>query len=612
MTTRLVGNEITKNEYLSVIERIRTMRYYNIRRTGCIVCRLCKKKSNTPTLHLDHVAAKHSDMRRQCPYCFSVQVVQADRRTPKRATQHMKLCCFLHKVENIQYRQLFNDMKTVETAAVVATTTTTTDEDDLSGDLDLLRTTMLTIQPTVNTSRYLMNVVEYELNNCKQQQHVAVASESSSSSSTTPERQLCQQNTLTGTTTTKFLKTIDEFHKQFCLRVDYEDGEGGGGGGEANMPPPWFSINLSEISCTIDMLVARNKLKFHETENISCQMIRTLSVHWHKFNIFKYTIKLDAFLQNIELFKTYLTERYFLITPYMCITSLTPPPSSPHQSSRSLALTMIIVGNRNNCSYYWNNVIGLAIQLHEIENIDVLIDTCFNVSNSGDDLFRFFKSETYNIMGIDFNEDVLTSAAATAHHNRCNATIKLHTTIGEGSVSSPPPQSPPLHIFCPVGKNAKVYFYSQTKYGCVRAFDRLLFRCNLANHITNVIFDGKTYFIYYASFIDDPTFSAPQFQINLRNGETFLDENSYSARWYDAKYLDMKNLFFINAYNVKVVGGGGGGATSSPEKTYFPAFLYWTNLRYFLTTSQIMIYKVVQYHREKLLINMNNIPQIDL
>lgn len=515
------------------------MRYFNIRRSGTIICRQCSKKSSTPMLHVNHVAEDHADLNRYCPFCFKIST-QIEGRTTKKAIYHMKFCCFVHKVENAQYRRLFNTMYDSE------------QNDNYVRKIQ--QNSILSMQRQINTDRFYMHVIEYELKD-------GLAAINTS-------KQLYQHTDHHSLE----IDTLQIFHNNYCIHAK-------------SAYPDWLRLNMSELF-NIDKMVACNTITFNQNENIDCKLIRIISLHWHKYKLLKYTITYNMFAQNINTFQSGVEKFHFAIAPYLRLIKT---------NDNILAVSMIIISS----SYQsLNKLLPLAVQIYEIENFDSFVDVCYNLSNNDNEQMEFPRNETYHIMGgFDYVEDVLM-----INHSP----IKLNTVA-----TMTRPDFSILKMFCPLGRYAKIYLYAITKYGCVRAFDRLLHRNNLTNHITDVIFNNRFYYINYSSLakVND----IEQFTINLDTNETFIDESVYENvnESFSFDYLMGKKIFFINSDNIKLVDIRPTDDEDPKEITYFPNCLFGLNIRYQLTASQVTIYKVVQYHREKLQIEINKIPFLE-
>lgn len=542
-----------KDSYLEIMKKIYATRYSNIRRTGLIICRRCKKQSDTPMLHIKHINTNHPNLTKYCPFCLKVQTTTALGRVIKKTIHHMKVCCFLHKVENSQYRRLFNTTKK---------DALTVDENVINSAAIVIKCPLLTIHRFVTANSYLLNVIDYEIkhmnyfkgNDERHQPINAIHMEE--------------------------IRILYEFHVNFCLRENYH--------------PDWFTIDYSEIECPNDKLIAYNRLSYHDSENIDCMLIRVLSLHWHKYKIYNYTIRYDVFVENIHMFQTNVKTNYFVIAPYMRLIQTI---------EGVLMINMIIITcgcKHSNCLM----ISSAAIQAYTIENLDNFIDLCYDLSNNDDEQLQFPNNETYQLVGgLDYGKDVLNLSSK-------RQPITMHTMMTHTPTKAKL-NGVVIHIFSPLRIYAKVYMYALTKYGCIRAFDRLLHRSNLANHITDVIFDSKVFFINYTSMKKDKT--TQHFTINLPRGQSFMDITTY-RKWNDTFNVESllgKRIFFINMDNIKLVDDTATTLSIDNNNIYFPHCLFGMNLRYILTMSQVTTYKVVQYHREKLQLEMNNIPQFN-
>ena len=563
---KIAGN---KEEYLKILEKLKKIRYFNVRRSGTIVCRECKIQSKTPGIHVEHVNIQHKHLRGFCPYCQKERIFATSQRMSKQTKNHLKVCCFFHKIENSKVRKIFNNIK-IDTSM------------QSEREQWIVKTSVLTLQRLVNSSQFLLNVLQYELQ-------------------TNTDNQLCQQiqqkspilqqacnlsvSEQTQPRVDIYLKThiavISKFHREYTLND--------------SRSPSWWNINYSEVH-NIETLIANNKLEFAPSENIDCKLMRIMSLHWGNFNAFKYTINYEDFVTNIDSFQNCILQDCFVITRYMNLFK--------DNKDGKVKIAMILIAKTKDCFYFCNELIGVAAKIYRITNFDIFVDICFDLSNKSNGISTFLPIENLQLYDLNYNNDVLMPERQTVTiSNDINAEIKTGLNV----------------FFSPVRDDAKLYFYSQTKYGCVRVFDRIFQKNNLANLITDIIHDSGNFYIYYSSLKLDE--NIPILKIELKENEAFANEIQY--RRMDSSFhlqsLSEKKLFFIDPENIKIVmekdsrqGFQFTGGEEITETTSFPHCLISSNIRYKLTQEQATMFKVVQYHREKLLLEMNNIPQIDI
>ncbi|WBR61504.1 hypothetical protein [Drosophila suzukii associated hytrosavirus 1] len=555
-----------KEEYLRILDKLQGMRYFNIRRTGTIICRKCNSKSKTPMIHLDHVKAAHPNLKDFCPYCQNILVSGVTARIGKKATMHLKFCCFFHKIENAKFRRLFNNFGGLCKSEI--------SKQNNQVRTNIAKSSILTLQEIIDSTQFILYVSQYDIQTTVTE-NVGVEHLNQQTASTTSTALYESQ-----------IQTLEEFHNAYTLTDERY--------------PSWWCINMNELITNIDVLVARNKLCFDATENIDCTLARVMSLHWHKYSAFKYTIRYESFAMNIDKFERCVRDQCFVIPRYMCAFKM------PNETDNDISITMIIIGLRKNCYNFLSDLIPISSRVFEISSLDTFFDVCYDLAYDNSNPIHFPTSQNYHLSNLNFNDDVLDT-----EHER----IDMCTTIDIPQVN---------FIFCkylsPVRRYAKVYLYSQTRLGCVRAFDRLFERNNLTNYITDVIQESDKLYINYSSLQLE---QEENFTIRLCEGESFATEKYYYTqnKIYDWKSLLDKKIFLLNDKNIKLVVKDSEQKNITTETkhkyneneiTCLPNMLLGTNIRYYLTATQSTIYKVVQYHRDKLFIEMNRIPSLDI
>lgn len=577
------------------MRKVKGLRTYNLNRTGTIICRVCNKKSLTPLLHIKHVRTAHLHLSGYCPFCQTKTIITTQTgRMRKIDLTHLKFCCFFHKVENTQERKLFNRIKNK------------TDEEYKTADkyisamnkIEICKTSMLTIQHLTQERIYSLNVVQYELipyniygNNILESCLADNNKRDKLSATTLP-------NANTFTCDKNFndeVNLIRIFISNYALNI-------------CNIRPEWFRFYLEELKYDIETLVAKNKLEFSESENIDCDLIRKTSLHWKKFSFIKYSILLTDFLKNINFFKKLIKEKLLIITRYMKITIDNSESQKYHD--RALLSTILIVP-RGSSQTFQKSLVVHSLSTKQIGNLDCLIDLICMLSSENqnfDDVFEVIKTKNSFKFDNNFTSDI------------------LHVPNREELINVFQPQEVTIkrttHIYMtPLKKNAKLYFYSQTIFGCVRAFDRALQSNNLVDYITSVVNDNGKFYILYSSFVCNKNLLG--YDVKLKNCDSFAEENFYreiDPNTYN-KYLEDKQLFFLNWDNIKVVlsdvkhtreeNKNCAVSSAFPQKEYtiFPHCFIGTNIHYLLSQHQIDIYNVTMYHRRKIMFEFNSIPQ---
>lgn len=541
-------------EYLKTIEKLKKIRYFNVRRSGTIICRECKIQSKTPVLHVEHVNKQHKHLLGFCPYCQKEVMSINSNRMTNRTKNHLKFCCFFHKVENSKFRKIFN--------------TSCENEYRYEYGLEIVKTSILTLQHSVNSSQFLLNVLQYELRDDALTRQLG--------------KQCFDYNhekllTRPDDNEKLIIKNLYAFHKEYTL--------------SDSRSPLWWGFTYSDL-CSIGLLVAKNKMEFDLSENIDCKLVRIMSLHWEKFNVFKYTIKYEEFNTNIEKFKSCIIQECFIITRYMHLFK--------DKTTNELMISMILIAKTKNCFYFCNELMDVTAKIYKIPNFDIFIDICYDLSNAYE-FVPFLSSKLLKIYSLNYNNDVLAEGydKTSCLFNDLNQDTKCK--IG-------------LNIFfSPLTESAKLYFYSQTKYGAVNIYNRLLQKNSLASLITDVIHDKRQYHISYAGLkLDSNTM---MIGINLSDDEKFANEIDYRrmGHAFTFQFLSGKKLLFIDCDNIKMIIKKDPTEQSEDkeEVTGFPQCLLATNIQYKLTPEQETTFKVVQYHRDKLLLEINNIPQIN-
>lgn len=650
-----------KSDYLDVICKLKKMRYFNIRRSGRVVCRACKNESETPIVHIEHVNKSHAHLMGFCPFCQTEFINGgsgdgvSNSRISKKSTIHLKFCCFFHKIDNAKYRRIFNNQSNAVSNIQVINTfsplgqrifnnnddNNTNSSCSTSGNtlcrikqqLNIAKTSMLTLQRIDNNSRFFLNVLQYDLhfelnddnnieniysdnnNNSTQfqlsldynnlynqeQQQQQQQYEQNNNQPTQLYQQknhaIIQQINMRNDLNIYLAETInvESFHNDYTLSTTNY--------------PRWWHINYSELTSSLDSVIANNNMEFNLSENIDCNLIRIMSLYWHRYGAYHYIVKYEDFMANIEKFQMCIRQECFLVTRYIHM--------FVDSSDGSLTLSMIIITSMKNCLYFWNDLLPIPSRLFEIGNLDMFIDICFDNSNDGDEYFEFPPSDNLHLFLLNYDVDVLRSPSTTnTTTNPIPINFKTNTHVNRPKLGF-------NKFFSPLSKYAKVYFYSQTRYGCVRAFDRLLHNNNLANYITDIIPDSDNLlFIYYSSMKLHK--HQKSFYANLRDGQVFANESYYRkiTSNYDGddvnyKVMLGKSLFLLNCENIKLVVDiadddiANTNTIMEMDETLFPNCIFATNIKYRLTYAQTTTYNVVQFHREKLLLEMNNIPTID-
>lgn len=526
-----------KEEYLRVVRRIQKMRYFNIRRSGSILCRKCKFVSQTPMLHVQHVSALHPDLVGYCPYCQRELIGAAGGKMSKRSTQHLKFCCFFHKIENKKYRRIFNKIN-------IGTSL----EDGVEATDDgrrIATTSILSLCNIGSSSVFLLNVLEYEVHR--------ESIYATPNIQTSPSRWVFIQN----------------FHNDYVMN------------GDASRYPTWFTLDLHDDTF-IRRLVANNRLEFNPSQNIDTYLTRVLSLQWDKFRVFKCVFIFEEFFAKLSLICSLVKNQCIAVTRYIHI-----------YKENNYMIDILIVRPRNDCENA-KEILNIFKDMQPINTFDNFIDTCCELSNLNDDPFYFPHVERFNILGLSYDDDVM-SMPTQRDINIYNIPERQRNPGKLG-----------YHEFLsPLPKHAAIHFYALTEYGCVHAFNRQLRYNNLINHIADVVYSDSQFVLRYSSFSSDKR--TQNYKISLAPGEYFAEEKFYRKHEFNETNLVGSKVFIINPTNIKLVV-----QTPSSETTVFPNSLFVTDAEYILTPKQIDIYTVAQYNREKILMEANNIPSIDL
>lgn len=604
---------MSKNEYLKIVNKLERTRYYNIKRSGTIVCRTCNIHSKIPLLHVLHVKEVHPNLDELCPYCQEKCIVGPEGRVSRESKTHLKFCCFLHKTENIRYRRLLTSVRGKS------------EEQNNNNKINQInrsvtvKTSMLTLQPFINNNKFLVNVFQFNTKNNSndnnnqypyynktEDENKNFNDEHHHHKTNDNNNNTIEHHHHTNETNNKYIEeiaTVKKFHENYVIH-------------DKTPLPSWLCSepNNNNNNNDIDNFVSRNTLMFDPKENIDCRLIRILSQDWSQYRVFKYTVKYLDFLENVEKFKKCLKDNFFIITRYIHMFKSKTDTDDDDDDDDDLRVSLVVIGPRKRFYSFWHCLITIAAHIFEITNLDVLVDVFCYMSNDNATPLQFPKNDSFQILNLKYDQDVLQSDRYEGTINVCTNLDKSEPKVGFNK------------FFSPLGRYAKIYFYSQTRYGCIRAFDRLLHRNNLSNYITNVIHDKDGFYINYSTLdmmggLDDKDYN--HFEINLCPDEIFATESYYQningggggGSVGDLQYYvtdkDYK-FFFIDSHHLKIVISRSSDSSKETETTKFPECLKATNIRYKLTTVQENIYKVTQYHREKLLLETNNIPQIFL
>lgn len=549
-----------KEEYLQIVAKIQSTRYFNIRRSGTIICRHCRHKSTTPIAHVEHVTEKHRFLRCYCPYCQRVIVSTEDGRVSKQATLHLKFCCFVYKVENARYRKILNTMspqgisrETIQCEAML--------EEECENSL--AHATILTEQ--LQDGNYYVNVVEYEL---------STTTTTCNSDSVLPIPQNSESSFM------QRVQTLQSFFDVFTLNDD-------------NRYPAW--LQTEEYDCgKLETIVERNRLRFHPSENIDCRLIRLISLQGFRFDIYKYTIKYNVLVQHIARFQNAVQLNQLAITRYIRVHTEAPKDSGPGSDyDNETFVHMIIIGATMVCRRHIETLSEIAECCTEIRGLDKLVDECYNLSSSSTE-FVFPPPSKHHLIGLVYANDVL--AVAPDPYPILSSRTPVPDAAGYTN-----------YFYSPLSMYAKIYFYSQSKQGCVRAFERLISNDNLIDYIDEVYEMFGKFYLNYGSFRPEP--DAPCFAINLREDECFASEAYLRANHRDTSTTVAENasVFILDPRNMMLVTPKD---DDKDRRVFFPNCLFGTNICHTLNAQQVSIYTVTQFYREKLLLEMNNIPNV--
>lgn len=582
-------------KYSSLLARLEKTRYFNIRRSGTITCRSCAKISNSPIFHEKHVREHHPQLNDLCPFCQTVYLNFNKLRLNMKQSMHLKICCFLHKHENKEYRSLFYSNKQTKIQC--------NSSNSNSGGLHniLYKNTMLTFQDSMLMGAgYFPTVLQYEMNTL----FIIPAY--------LPNNFLDFNNLLVNENV-NFKKKL-EIIKQFYLNYIWNNNQNNS---QNIYIPSWFKIDLDKIDDYIEKLISNNTLEFHPEEQIDCHSIRVLSLHWRYFYVFKCKINLNIFLKYLNYFEDSIKNEEIYILRYMKIES--------NSAVWNITSNFNFIGIIPKTNMFNDESIILKLKslemttIDEIINIDMLIDECVDMAYSKIKRQHFPNLRDVQITKSEFEKDDLSM-----HDNINLTTNKIiewsykkdsdHYEFVEMIKNERDyllPEDYYKIFLCELNQYAKIYFYSQTRFGCVRAFDRLFQKDSLIDLIKDVIRDNDKYYIYYSSF-NSYFHNFKSYIIRLAPGLEFANEEIHTRHAFDYTNKDIANkFFFLNSDNYRVVtelDSVNISIYNSPLA--LPNCLFGSTIKYFLTPFQKTIYNVSSYHAEKIKTN-NIIPIFD-
>lgn len=348
--------------------------------------------------------------------------------------------------------------------------------------------------------------------------------------------------------------------------------------------PEWLSVDENLIEDHTERIVYNNTLEFNTEENIDCNLIRKVIVGKKLVaRSYRYTLKLTTFIEYIHYFQDCIKSNCFIISRYVRIFMI----------DKDMYISMIMITNKASKCFYWSKFMNIGSYMFEISSVDGFIDVCYELGNN-------------ELSSVFFPINL-----------KCNKQQYEHIEqIRNDTVSSLCIRSKINILLSPLRRNAKVYMYSQTIFGCIRAFDRLFQKNDLKHFLQYVVQKANNeYIIYYSSLKFDKSIEA--FSINLHDHESFATESYLrEIKMNLNKYLLNKKLFLINNDNIKLVvdkakNNNNNNKDTDNEKTIFPYVLNVTNIIYTLTKQQTNIYQVAKYHQDKILYEIINVPNVD-
>jgi hypothetical protein len=579
------------NEYLKLLKKIDNTRYSNLKRSGTIICRRCKLKSKT-AFHIKHVAQQHQNLEGLCPFCQEERISWRDTdgggggvyggnvdnrnnavNSLKIAHTHLKRCCYFHKLENYKkqvfHKNVQDNMNLYKNNRIVKTSMWFVGM--LNNEYCLLPTTRLyNLQMNKNIANTPANAVMVADN-------VTTTITHNNGDGHDNADFILKQMMVIPIADQPCFSSIQSIYRFHALQTLYNN----------DKYPIWLSVDRERSLSYLGRIVANNKFKFHATENIDCSLIRILSLDWSAFKVTQFTVDTRVFLQKISAIRKLIEDEKLVITGYMKVTktNISFIVIEPQQQDEKNPMTQ----------YH-------TVLERTIENLDMFIDTCYSLSNNGQDDMKFHENKCLLFDLIEHEKDILIS--------REHRQISFNPSNKSPSESDVDGISKAIYL-CPLGVHAKVYFYSQTERGCVAAFDRLLEDNNLATLYEHVLPTNRMdrFIIHYANISNDESKS---FHVNMCDEQVFAGE-SYYMNNYNSIVTDdeedgrlEKSFFILNGEHVKVVlldkkADGKDFETSNGETTVLPECLSATGITYTLTRRQIEFYSLIQYHRQKVL-----------
>lgn len=667
-TTPTVATTKQRNSSMNeFFEKINKTRYFNLKRSGTIICRTCNLKSKTPTEHIKHVNMKHEHLEKFCPFCQRINI--CDILTGERlrqSTRHLKLCCYMSKIENSDKRQIFNRIlnnRPENSSTTTVTTSTILTRQCLEYDCDIkyclhvleygyqnhaasaAAVSSSAVAATTTITTTIIDALNSTNSNApahQSQMHIPSAasiiqcsniSPTPSTSSPPPlllqhaqpppplpssssSQQFFYETTSLLQTETIFTpfssiaETLDFVHKYLIKAIH----------------PIWWKSNI-EILSPVEQMIARNRFEFHSEENIDCQMARIMSLQFEKFKCYQVTVNGQIFVEFFNLLLHYQNIQEIYVLRYIRLITKT----NFAYSDEKLISVILILQNNQRDTHVINDIISLKqyagqIYIDAIHSFDQLIKICIHLSNIKDKM-KYPSRKRFKLFNLSFGSDILKQqqqqplqqqSINDIHHvythRNSNDNDYINTHHFKEFISNSNDQTIKYYYLSSMNDYANILFYSQTYYGCMRAFDNMLRESNLVGLMDQVVLNQQKFVIYYSSIKE-----SMKLQIRLPRGKRFAVEKDYRQMNFieSIKIDDLfdKCLFLLDINNLKLTVNDDddvGVGEMESEITYLPECLSVTNLHYKLSDEQIEIYKIVQYHREKILLEMNSICNIGI
>lgn len=515
------------------------MRYYNICRTGTIVCKNCNVKSQTPKLHLEHVNSSHPNIKKLCPFCQHVILIKDNGQPVSEKANHLKICCIIHKIENSNDRSLLNRFQRLQDLLKFT-----------NEQMFIEKTPILELQTFQNIPHFISTMLEYE------RDEIVFEYEN---------RCVCNDKERIPDVLKAPMKTIVQFFTENTVTTTNY--------------PQWWCLDIDTLENEYDRVLYTNTLDLSSI-GIDCRMIRILSLDWSLFKVIKINVPYNE--KNLECLQNAVKKELLIISRYIHTYVKT--------NSTDIMISFLIILPNSKIAEIEELLKEITISSTKLQNFDDFVDTIFSMSSACS--YKFCYDESCKHIDVEYEPDVFKSSTLSNFRTQLSSNL----------------QSFYYNVYLTrLHHDVKFYIYSQTKYGCLRVYDRLLGQKYLFKYLHDAIESSTGIYLNYSSI---NLFRSNQ-RIFMKNGLNFAPENY--QRDFIYKNIDslrhLKIFFLCPNYFKMVIDAP---TTRENETIYLPSIFKTMNIQYKLTAAQESMFYAIKYHRNQIISEINIIPNIDV